>query len=149
MAGFDLEGLVQEVPDRQPLEHQDGALLVGDVVGQLDQLVGRDHPLAGIAAEREIIGDAVAGVKIGDARADGHDLAGGLVAGDERQPRRLVEAGAEVDVDEIQADGMLTDADLARSRRRHVHVLIHQGFRTPHLVHAHGLGHDSLSLGIP
>src|SRR5205814_1704410 len=33
-------------------------------------------------------------------------------------------------------------------RSRYVHVLIHQGFRTPHLVHAHGLGHDSLSLGI-
>src|SRR6185369_7324479 len=88
------------------------------------------------------------GMEIGDARADGHDLAGGFVAGDERQPRRLVEAGAEVDVDEIHADGMLAKADLARSRRRHVHALIHQGFRTPHLVHAHGLGHDSLSLGI-
>ena len=77
-----------------------------------------------------------------------HDLAGGFVAGDERQPRRLVEAGAEIDVDEIQADGVLADANLAGSRRRHIHVLIHQGFRTPYLVHAHGLGHDSFSLGI-
>src|SRR4029079_1062068 len=91
--------------------------------------------------------DAVAGVEIGDARAHGHDLPGRLVACDERQPRRLVEAGAEVDGDEIHADGMLADADLARSRRRHVHVLIHQGIRTPYLVHPHGLGHDSLSLG--
>ena len=121
---------------RQPLEHQDGALLVGDVVGQLDQLVGRDHPFAGVAAEREI-GDAVAGVKIGDARADGHDLAGGFVAGDERQPRRLVEAGAEIDVDEIHADGMLADADSpgpgAGTSTSHT-----PGLPDPHLVHAHG-----------
>src|SRR5205814_9667863 len=110
--------------------------------------VRRDQRVAGVAAKGEMIGGAVAGVKVGDAGTDGHDLAGGFVSGDERQPRRLVEAGAEIDVDEIQADGMLTEADLARSRRRYVHVLIHQGFRTRHLVHAHGLGHDSLSLGI-
>src|SRR3954451_9315886 len=33
----------------------------GDVVGQFHQLVGRDIPLGGVAAETEIIGDAVAG----------------------------------------------------------------------------------------
>ena len=95
MMRLDLEGLVQEVPDRQPLEHQHGALLVGDVVGQLDQLVGGDDALGGVAAEVEIIGDAVAGMEIGDAGPDRDDLARGLVAGDERQARRLVEAGAD------------------------------------------------------
>ena len=39
MVRLDLEGLVQQIPDRQALEHQHGALLVGDVVGQLDELV--------------------------------------------------------------------------------------------------------------
>ena len=100
----------------------------------------------GIAAEIEIIGDAVAGMKIGHAGPDRQNLAGGFVAGDERQSRRLVEAGAVIHVDEIQADGVLADANLAGSRRGHVHVLINQGFRAPHLVHAHGLGHFGLSL---
>src|ERR1700737_4331934 len=35
MVRLDLECLVQEVPDRQPLQHQDGALLAGEVVRQL------------------------------------------------------------------------------------------------------------------
>ena len=139
---LDLEGLVQEVPDRQPLEHQDGALLVGDVVGQFDELVGGDHPFGGVAAEIEVVGDAIAEVEIRDAGPDGNHFAGGLVAGNERQAWRLVEPGAEIDVDEIEADGVLADAHLARSGRRHGDVLINQGFRTPYLVHAHGLGHD-------
>ena len=113
MVRLDLEGLVQQVPDRQPLQHQHRALLVGDMVGQLDQFVRRDVPLAGIAAEIEIIGDAVAGMKIGHAGPDRQNLAGGFIAGDERQSRRLVEAGAIIHVDEVQADGMLADANLA------------------------------------
>ena len=149
MSGLDLEGLVQQIPDRQPLQHQHGALLVGDVVGQLDQLVPGNVALGGIAAEIEIVGDAVAGMKIGDAGPDRHNLAGGFIAGDERQPRRLVEAGAVIDVDEVQADGMLADANLAGSGRRHVDGFVNQGFRTTHLVHAHGLGHCGSSLQLP
>ena len=141
MVRLDLECLVQQVPDRQPLQHQDRALLVGDVVGQLDQFFPGNVALAGVAAEIEIIGDAVAGVKIGHAGPNCDNLAGGFVAGDERQPRRLVEAGAVIDVDEIQADGMLADVHLAGSRRGHIHGLVNQGFRAPYLVHAHGLGH--------
>src|SRR6185312_13865497 len=39
MMRLDLEGLVQQVPDCEPLEHQHRALLVGDVVWQLDELL--------------------------------------------------------------------------------------------------------------
>ena len=148
MPRLDLERLVQEIPDRQPLQHQHGALLVGDMVGQLDQFLPGNVAFRGIGAEIVIIGDAIAGMKIGHAGPDRHHLAGGFVAGDERQSRRLVEAGAIVHVDEIEADGMLADAHLAGSRRRHVHRLIDQRFRAPHLVHAHGLGHFGLSLDI-
>ncbi len=87
-------------------------------------------------------------MEIGDARSDGHDLAGGLVAGNERQAWRLVEPGAEIDVDEVEADGVLAYPHLARSGGCDFHILIHQGFRPSHLVHAHGLGHDNGSLGI-
>ena len=44
---------------------------------------------------------------------------------------------------------MLADTNLAGCRRGHVHGLINQSFRTPHLVHAHGLDHINLSFGDP
>ena len=113
--------------------------------GSLTSLSAGNVALGGVAAEIEVIGDAVAGMEIGHARPDRHNLAGGFVAGDERQPRRLVEAGAIIDVDEIQADGMLADANLAGSGRGHVDGFVNQGFRTPHLVHAHGLDHVEFS----
>ena len=116
--------------------------------GSLTSFSARHIPFAGVAAEIEIVGDAVAGVKIGHAGPDRQDLAGGFIAGDERQPRRLVETGAIVHVDEVQADGMLADANLAGSRRGHIHGFIYQGFRTPYLVHAHGLDHIRRSIGI-
>ena len=117
MMRLDLEGLVQEVPDRQPFEHQHRALLMGDVVGQFDEFLGGNLTLRGVAAEIEIVGDAIAGMEVDDAGTDRDDLARGLVARDERQTRRLVEPGAVIDVDEIEADGMLADTDLAGSGR--------------------------------
>ncbi len=148
MVRLDLEGLVQQVPDRHSLQHQHRALLVSDMVGQFYELVRRNIPLRGIAAEIEIIGDAIAGMKIGHPRANRQDLAGRLIAGDEGQSRRLVKAVAVIHIDKIQADGMLADADLAGTRRGHIHRLIDQGFRAPYLVHAHGLGHVGISLGV-
>ena len=114
--------------------------------GSLTSLSAGNDALGGVAAEIEVIGDAIAGMEIGDAGSDRDHFARGFVAGDERQARRLVEAGAEIDVDEVEADGVLADADLARSGRRHLDVLINQRFRAPYLVHAHGLGHDDGSL---
>jgi len=71
--------------------------------------------LGRIGAEVVIIGNAIAGMEMGDSRPDRDDLAGRLIAGYERQPRRLVEPVAEIDVDEVEPDGVLADADLARS----------------------------------
>src|SRR4029077_2978953 len=97
-------------------------------------------------AEIEIIGDAIAGVKIGDTGSYRDNFARSFIAGNERQAWRLVETGAEIDVDEVEAYGMLADSNLARRGSCDVDVLVYQGFRTPHLVHPHGFGHDSLSL---
>src|SRR6185312_5344744 len=60
----------------------------------------------------------------------------------ERQPRRLVQPGAVIDIDEIQPYRVLADAHFARSRGRQVDRLVHQRLRSSHLVHAHGLGHS-------
>jgi hypothetical protein len=88
--------------------------------GSLTSFSQGNVALGGVGAEIVIIGDAVAGMKIGHAGPDRHHLAGGFIAGDERQSRRLVEPGAVVDVDEVEADGMLADTDLAGSGGRHL-----------------------------
>ena len=139
--GLDLEGLVQQVVHGQALQHQHGGLLVGDHVRQLHQPVGRHDAFAGIAAEPERVGDAVAGMKAGHARTDVDDIARGFVAGDERQRRRLVEAGAEVGVDEVQAAGALADVHLALAGCGNLDVLIGEDLRPSRLMHPYRLGH--------
>src|SRR6202789_2704120 len=82
------------------------------------------------------------------AGADRENLAGGCVAGDDRHPGRLVEAGTIIDIDEVQSDGVLADTHLAGAGLGQIDGLINQGLRAPYLVHTHGLGHGSFSLGI-
>src|SRR6516225_5047072 len=118
MMRLDLESLVQEVPDRQPLEHEYGALLIGDVVGQLDEFVPGNVALARIGAETGIVGHTIAVVEMRNIGPGGDELARRLITGDERQAGRLVETGAIIDIDEVEPDRMLADAHLAGSRRR-------------------------------
>ena len=51
LAGFDPIGLADEILHRQALQHHRRGGLVIDVVGQLDQAIGRNQPLLGIGAE--------------------------------------------------------------------------------------------------
>ena len=104
----DLVGLAQQVAHRHALQHHGGAGLVVDAVGQLDEPVGGHHPLLGVAAHGARIGAAVADLEVGHAGAHGHDLAGSLRAGHERR-RHLVEARALIDVDVVDAHGMLLE----------------------------------------
>jgi hypothetical protein len=83
-------------------------------------------------------------MEAGHARANLDHVAGGFIAGDKGERRRLVEAGAEIHVDEIDAARPLADANLALARRGHLHLLIGQNLGTTGLMHAHGLGHLSV-----
>ena len=122
-----------------------GGLLVADIVREFYGAIDRHDPLRGIAAGTADIGDTVAALEFAHARADLHDLAGGFIAGDERQAaRRRVEAHAEVHVDEIDAAGVLLDADLAGARRRHVDLFISQNLGPTDLVHAYRSNHCPL-----
>jgi hypothetical protein len=96
------------------LEHHPGRLLGLDALGELDQPVGVDQPLLGIAADRSGISDPVARLHIGDVRSDRFDQAGALHARGERQLLR-VEPGAVIDVDEVEPGGFLLEPDLARA----------------------------------
>ena len=86
VAGFDAIGLADQVLCRQALQHHRRGGRVVDAVGQFEQPVGRDQPRFGIGAERRTaIGDAVAGLQIGDAGSDFLDDAGCLAAQAARQ----------------------------------------------------------------
>ena len=120
------------------------AVVVVDVVGQLDEPVGGDQPLVGIAAEHAGIRDAVADLEFGDARTDGFDRAGALHADHRRQARELVEPGAVIDVDVVETDGTLAQAHLARARLADLDLLPLQ-----HLGPAVGVDADCVRHGRP
>ena len=72
-------GAAEQVLRGQALQHHRGGGVEFDTVGQLDQAVGRDHPLGGIGADRAGgIGDAIADGNLGDAGADRQHAPGTL-----------------------------------------------------------------------
>src|SRR5262249_44353715 len=142
---LDLEGAAHEIFHGHALEHHRGGLLVADIVRELYGAVGRHNPLRGVTAGTADIGDAVAALELVHVRADRYDLAGGFIAGDERQAARCrIEADAEVHVDEIDAAGVLLDAQLARSRSGNVDLFVGQNLGPADLVHAYRSNHRSL-----
>ena len=141
MSRPDREGLVQQIERRQSLEHQDGCLLVSDEIRQFHQSVRRCIALGGIGAKVEIIGDAVARMKAGDAGPHSDNLAGAFMTNDERQRRSLVETGPKIAVDEVQTDGMIANPHLAGTRLGKLDILVRQHLRPAELVNPYRLGH--------
>ena len=115
---LDLEGAPEQALDGHPLEEgRRGDLSRRCPSGSLTSRSAGDQPLLGIGADLHLVDDAVARLEAGDARPDRLDLAGRLRAGDQRiAARRLVDALAVIDVDEVDADRELAEPDLARSR---------------------------------
>ncbi len=141
LAGFDPIGLADQILHRQALQHHRGGGLVIDAVGQLDQAIGRNQPRLGIGAERCIsIGDAVAGLQIGDAGPDFLDDAGRLAAEPARQ-RDRINARTIVDVDKVQSHRGVSNARLARTGLAKLDLLPDQNFGLTGLVKADGMRH--------
>jgi hypothetical protein len=102
-----------------------------------------------IGAKRHHIADAIADLEVSDARADRDDLAGPLIAGDERHAnRRRVHAHAEIGVDVVDAARVLLELDLPRPRRRYLDVLECQHLGATGLVDAHRRYHGLLPVVI-
>jgi hypothetical protein len=136
------EGPADQVLHGHALEHHRCRLEVGDAVRQLDQPVGRHDPGFGIGAGRRGgVGHAVARLEVIDSLADRFDPAGGLHADGRRQRRQGVEAGAVVDVDEVQADGGLFQADFARAGCADLDGFPGQDLRAAGLVDADRVRH--------
>ena len=140
-------GAVEQVFGGQPLQQHAGGGFIGDVVGQRDHGRGGNDALLGIGAMGGDDGDAVARLELGHARADRQHVAGRFIAERERQ-RRRIEAGAEIGVDEVEADGAVADQDLARPRRRQGDLLELQNLGPTGLVHADCFRHGDLLMSM-
>ena len=106
-------GLADQIAHGHALEHHRGRGLVRNVARDLDDPLGRDQPFLGIGAERRgRVGHPVARLETGHAAAERLDHARPLHAERQRKGQR-VEPAAVVDVDIVEADGGMADADLA------------------------------------
>ena len=142
LASLQRVNLAQQILAGQALEHDRGRLLVADCVRQFDQVPSRQCVVLAIGTQRAGgIGDPVAGLQVLHALAHRVNHAGTLGAQAGRQARRLVEAAAEIGVDEVQADGVIAHPYLARSRRAERHIDLFQDFGTAVLAELDALGH--------
>ena len=138
-----LVGAADEVLRGHALEHHRGCGVEVDGVGEMDQAVRGDDAGGGVGADRAAgIGDAVAGFDGGDVVADGHDGAGAFHAGGGGEGG-FIEAGAEIDVDIVEADGGVFDEGFAGTGVRRGDVLPFHHLRAAGRVEADGLAHDA------
>src|SRR6267154_2403333 len=152
--------LVDAIDDHrggQPLDHHGGSLPLRDRSGQFHEPLGRHvaHLRIGTGVLEELaahagIGDTIAWLDVGHARADAFNHASSLVARNEWKlllARDVEAAAADVDVGEIHAYRALAHARLARAWRRQRDVLIAQHLGPAIDVNAHGFGHQPLFAG--
>ncbi|MPN45095.1 hypothetical protein SDC9_192662 [bioreactor metagenome] len=132
---------------RQPLEHHGRAGLETDGVGQLAHIHCRHHTHFAVAARRLArIGRAIAHLQVRDAITHGLDHARRLHA-DTCGHLQRIQARAVVHVDEVQADGLVADADLAGARLANLHIDKLQLFGTTMLTDLNGEAHGTFLLG--
>jgi len=141
VAGLHRTGAAQEVLRGHALQHHRRASLEVDRVGQLDQAVGRHVAQFRVGADRAAgIGDAVAYLEIGHRAAHLLDHAGGFEA-DAGRHRQRIGTAAVVNVDVIEADGMVPHACLAGRRVADADFFPAQHFGTAGGVKTDGVGH--------
>ena len=144
VARFDAIGLADQVLRGEALEHHRRRRLVVDAVGQFQQTIGWDQPRFGISTDRRrAVGDAIAGLEMGDARSHFLDHARALAAEPARQLAGI-NAGAVIDVDEIEPDRGMADARFTGTGLADLHFFPDQNFGSAGLVKADGMRHDVL-----
>ena len=143
VALLDLADAQEQIVGGHALQHHGRGGPVVDPLRQRHQAVRGDESRLRVGAEgRGAVSHAHSGLEVADAGPHRLDQAGRFRAGSERVRRRLVEPGAIVDVDVIEANRRVADAGLARARLADGHVLPAQDLRTTGLVHPnrfHGL----------
>ncbi len=140
------KGLTQKVLRRHALEHHGSSGFQFDAVRYFNKPVSRQNALFGIGTGRRCISNPIANLEVFDARADSHDNARTLVAGRKRHLRCLVKPSAEINVDEVQPNGLMAHFGFTCSRLTDLDLFILQDFRTAGLVNPNSVDHGFLSL---
>jgi hypothetical protein len=138
---LDGQRLLEQVLRGQALEHHGRPGLEADRVRQHAHALGRHHAHLAVAARRLAgVGGTVADLEVGHAFAHRLHDAGAFHAKLQRHGEG-VEPAALVDIDEVQADGLVADADLARAGVAHGHIYEFELFGATGLVDLDGKGH--------
>ncbi len=131
-------GAAEEILRGHALQQHRRRLLVGDAGGDLHQLVGGRDAVHGVGAHR-IGDDPVADLELLHLRPDRLDDSRAF-ASEHRRKRHRIEAGAEIDVDEVEADRGVADQHLARAGRADLDLLPAQDLGAAGLVDADRMG---------
>src|SRR5208337_3411589 len=115
IAGLERVSGVDKIMRSHALQHCRSRLLHAEALRNFDELRGGHQSVLRIAADDGSGDDRIAGGKSCDAGAELLDRAGSFAAGDQRQGG-LVNAFAEIDLDEVDAYGLNAYEDLSRSR---------------------------------
>src|SRR5262249_19080585 len=128
----------------QPLQHDRGGLLVRHSTRNFDHAFGRNvADLASGTGLGKRIGHAIASTETLDLTADRrHDP--GCLAAEAAWQCCGVQTRTVMDVDEIEADGGVTDLYFARPRAAHFDVFETEDVRTAGLIKANGFGHPRI-----
>lgn len=128
LAGLDLASLPDEGPGRETLQVDGYGRLIRDALRDGDETLGGHGAVLSIGAGGAAhVDDALAD---GEARASGRldNLTGSLAAEDKRELRGLVQAGAEVGVDVVDAGEDVAHEDVGVGRLGHGNVDVLQDF---------------------
>ena len=116
IAALERIGGMREVVSGHALEHDGRGRLEVETIGDLHQQRGWNQRILGVGAARHGVGYAVADDDFSDIRANGLHRARAFAAQRDRDVR-LIEAGAEIDVDEVHAAGCDAHQRLFGARR--------------------------------
>jgi hypothetical protein len=115
--GFELAGLAEQILNGEALQHERRGNAIGDIRRKLDQPIGRHHARFAVRAERPAaVRDAIPGAT----RSTPGPTASTIPAASMPMPLgngNLVNAGAMVRVDVVDADSQCDVRGLRRARR--------------------------------
>ena len=140
-------GALEQILRRQALQHHGRTGFERNRVGQFAHALGGHHAHLAITARWLAgIGCAVAHFQVRHALAHGFDHARGLHA-QLQGHGQSVQTAALVDVNKVQANGLVADTDLAGAGFAHGDINQFHDFGTPVLVNLYGKAHGILLKG--
>ena len=132
---------VQQVSGGHPLQHHRGGLLEGNAVGEFHQALGGNAPDLGVGSHHSRIGNSIPRGHFGHTVAGCDHHPGALHPDDRGHGRKWIQAGPVIDIDEIEARGLMANHCFAGTGPAGIEILPLQNLRSARLVHDDGLAH--------